>query len=298
MKSIVFQHPRIIGSHVSVLVLAPLGSRYHSSDAGAAIFGSREWTLVNPPLSGKAPSAIPRYLIGTGSFSFDAIPGSWQEFLDSIYGSVDMVLFYSGMGEQFYEMPRQNLELRKPEKYTYSFFEFQAIPHIPQKEEIQMANDNVTTAFNAVHSLLSAGWTAAAISTASGVNPITIGSIKNSKSKRVTNKVLSKLLDVKSKADQNLITPPPRKRKATAAVAAKPAPTPRAKPGPKPKAKPGPKSKAKPGPKSRTSAGGSIINTNYVPVNVAQLQAAIDSMIKNFSGAIADLEAIRKQLKV
>jgi hypothetical protein len=280
-----------------VLVVAPAGASCDPDDLGAALFGNAEWERVHPPLQNRELKHIPRYLVGAPSFTFEHIAGTWHEFLDSVYDSVNLVLFYSGLGEQYYEVPRDNLELRRPEHYTFSLFQFRKlIPH-SLKEDSDMADEKVTKVMDAVRSLLSAGWTASAISNASGVNPITIGNIKNGKAQRVTSGVYNKLMDVKNKADQSLIAPPARGRKP--AAAAKPAP--KAKPGPKPKAKPGPKPKGRPGRKpgvKSASPASSIINTNYVPVDVTQLQAAIDSMIKNFSGAIKDLEGIKKQLKI
>ena len=40
-----------------------------------------------------------------------------------------------------------------------------------------------------------------------------------------------------------------------------------------------------------------MINTDYVPVNISQLQGVIDRLIENFSAAIAELESIKKQIK-
>jgi len=161
-----------------------------------------------------------------------------------------------------------------------------------------MSEDKLELAVKHVHDMLDNGWTAAAISKESGVNQITLGNIKNRKAQRITDKVYQRIADLKAKVDAGKVTPPKRGRKASSKMVAK---TPAAaasgnKPGRKPLPRPGARG---PKPVSKAGAGDAsgMINTNYVPVDISQLQGVIDRLIDNFSGAIRELESIKKQLK-
>lgn len=158
-----------------------------------------------------------------------------------------------------------------------------------------MTQDKLELVTQHIAHLLEQGWTVAAISRESGVNQITLGNIKNKKPSRVTDKVYQRIADFRARVDQGGVTPPSRGRKpgkasAQAAVTAKPA----ARQG-MPAAAPAVKRKSA----GSTAAAqhGDIINTNYVPVNAAQLQGVIDRLIENFSAAISELESIRAQIK-
>ena len=161
-----------------------------------------------------------------------------------------------------------------------------------------MSEDKLELAVKHVHDMLDNGWTAAAISKQSGVNQITLGNIKNRKAQRITDKVYQRIADLKAKVDAGQVTPPKRGRKASSEMVAK---TPAAAASPKKTArKPVPRPGARgPKPTSRTRTGDAsgMINTNYVPVDISQLQGVIDRLIENFSGAIEELESIKKQLK-
>lgn len=161
-----------------------------------------------------------------------------------------------------------------------------------------MSEDKLELAVKHVHDMLAKGWTVTAISKNSGVNQITLGNIKNQKAQRITDKVYQRIADLKAKVDAGQVEPPKRGRKPASKMVAK---TPAAeasakKPGRKPVARPGARG---PKPAGRTSSRDAtgMINTNYVPVDISQLQGVIDRLIENFSGAINELENIKKQLK-
>lgn len=158
-----------------------------------------------------------------------------------------------------------------------------------------MAQDKLELVTQHIMHLLEQGWTVAAISRESGVNQITLGNIKNKKPSRVTDKVYQRIADFRARVDQGAMTPPARGRKAGSAAAQKSA---AAKPAARPSSpSPTPGVKQKSGRTGAAAQTGSIINTNYVPVNAAQLQGVIDRLIENFSAAIAELESIRGQIK-
>lgn len=162
-----------------------------------------------------------------------------------------------------------------------------------------MAQDKLELVTQHLTHLLEKGWTVAAISREAGVNQITLGNIKNHKPSRVTDKVYQRIADFRARVDQGAATPPSRGRKSaakttkpsTGAASTGAASTRTAAPSSSPRAKAG----------SAKAAGapgeGNIINTNYVPVNAAQLQGVIDRLIENFSSAISELESIRAQIR-
>ena len=161
-----------------------------------------------------------------------------------------------------------------------------------------MSEDKLELAVKHVHDLLDSGWTATAISKESGVNQITLGNIKNRKAQRITDKVYQRIADLKAKVDAGRVEPPKRRRKTTSKMVAK---TPAAAatektPGRKPVPRLGARGPKPAGRKGSQEASG-MINTNYVPVDISQLQGVIDRLIDNFSGAIEELESIKKQLK-
>jgi len=161
-----------------------------------------------------------------------------------------------------------------------------------------MTQDKLELVTQHIAHLLEQGWTVAAISRESGVNQITLGNIKNKKPSRVTDKVYQRIADFRARVDQGGVTPPSRGRKpgkasAQTAVTAKSAVRPAVSataPASAPRAKKG-------AAKTAAASEGDIINTNYVPVNAAQLQGVIDRLIENFSAAISELESIRAQIK-
>lgn len=164
-----------------------------------------------------------------------------------------------------------------------------------------MSDDKLALAIQHVHDMLDNGWTAAAISKASGVNQITLGNIKNRKATRITDKVYQRIAEMKAKVDAGQLEPPKRGRKSASKMVTKTpaAAASRSKSVEKPDEKPAPRPGArgpKPAPRAAKSSEG-MINTNYVPVDIRQLQGVIDRLIDNFSAAITELESIKKQLK-
>jgi hypothetical protein len=165
-----------------------------------------------------------------------------------------------------------------------------------------MSEDNLTLTSRYLKEMMEKGWTAAAIAKQSDVNQLTVGNIKNGKASRVTDRVFKKIASLKNRIDAGNAQPPRRGPKPGHGVpirssgAAADAKRKTAGSGAAPSAKPASPSTA------RTSGSGysfeSMINTNYVPVDIVRLQGMIDRLIDSFAGAIGELEQIKSQLKI
>ena len=148
-----------------------------------------------------------------------------------------------------------------------------------------MADDRVTAAVTMLNQLKETGWSMAAISKASGVNQITLGNIKNGKATRITDKVFQRIEGFKKQVDAGGAAP-------AKAAADAPKAAPKAAP-----AKAGKPRGPKPGAKKAAAAPASLINPNYVSVDLTQLQGMIDGLIVNFADAIERLKDVKKMLK-
>jgi hypothetical protein len=137
--------------------------------------------------------------------------------------------------------------------------------------------------------MLGAGWSASAISKESGVNQITLSNIKNNKASRLTDKVFDRLRDFKSKVDAGEIVKAPSKNASTPSAGVAPKKAKRTATKSR-KATAGNKADARP------AADSSLINTNYVPVDIVKLQTVIDGLIANFSDAIEEMKNIRRMI--
>ncbi|MBE0645250.1 MAG: helix-turn-helix transcriptional regulator [Bacteroidetes bacterium] len=163
-----------------------------------------------------------------------------------------------------------------------------------------MSEDRLALTIRSLEHMIARGWTAAAIAEQSGVNQLTVGNIKNGKASRITDKVFNKIAAFRLKVDAGTVLPPVRGRKpGRPAGAATAVPPIKGKTPQQGKSVPQPaQGKAKTPP--RRSDGLSIkgmISTDYVPVDIAQLQALIDGLIARFAGAIEELEQIKRQLQ-
>ncbi len=162
-----------------------------------------------------------------------------------------------------------------------------------------MSDDNLSLCITHLQEMMAQGWTAAAISRESGVNQITIGNIKNGKASRVTDKVYRKIADLKERVDGGKLSAGKPGRKAgSAAVAGNEGAT---RAAGRTAEQPG---RAKQPVKARQRAKNpdaldvqGMIRTDYVPVDIGQLQGLIDGLIARFAGAIEELEQIREQLR-
>ncbi len=158
-----------------------------------------------------------------------------------------------------------------------------------------MAQDKLELVTKHLSDLLDVGWTVAALSRESGVNQITLGNIKNRKATRVTDKVYQRIADCKARIDAGNVPLPGRGRKTTGKSAAGKHDAPASPSVSATADRPAPKAPAKKSSPAKHHDG--MINNDYVPVNVAQLQGVIDRLIENFAGAIAELESIKKQIR-
>lgn len=142
-----------------------------------------------------------------------------------------------------------------------------------------MAEDKVALAVQMLNNLLADGWSVAAIARGCDVNQITLNKIKHLKATRISEKVFDKIDEFRIKAAAGEVEKPIRGRAASGAGRRE--------------------SKAGPVKKSSTASqqSMSLINTNYVSVDITQLQSVIDRLIENFSDAITELQSLRGMLK-
>ncbi|MBN1447652.1 MAG: hypothetical protein JXA28_06955 [Bacteroidetes bacterium] len=316
-------------------MLSPPGFAFDLQALCSHLYGNGNWQLPEQPFADAALRTIPRALLSSRGFRFIAIDAEWEDFLHEVFETVDFVFFYHPETMKFHEVSEGNLLHQNPFSYAFTFLEIQStlppdtfaqkpveapqippsienadIPSLHTTSSIQslsqriapMSDDKLDLAIQHVHTLLENGWTATAISNASGINQMTLGKIKNESAKRITDKVYQRIADLKAKVDAGQVEPPTRGRKSaakkTSKAGAKVTSLPRAagKSDDTAVARPaarGPKPMGRPG-KQHYSG---IINTNYVPVDISQLQGVIDRLIANFSGAIDELESIKRELK-
>jgi transcriptional regulator with XRE-family HTH domain len=199
-----------------------------------------------------------------------------------------------------------------------------------------MNEDNLSLSLKYLRDMMAKGWSASAIAGQSGINQITVGNIKNGKASRVTDKVFQKIAELKKRIDAGEAEMPKRGRRPFAetvaaaskqvkaavppvktAPAAKPAVSARPAAPAKKSAPPAGAVQRGPAAGTATAAAGKspvgttpagrtasasvdlagMISTDYVPVDIIRLQGMIDRLIANFTGAVAELEQIRSQLK-
>jgi hypothetical protein len=162
-----------------------------------------------------------------------------------------------------------------------------------------MSEKTVKKAQMMVHDLLLLGFSGVKISDGAGVNQVTIGSIRNGKSQRISEKVFDRIWDfwsehappkeelekLRAEKSAKLKSPQPTKMQASTA------PTSPTASQPKPKRKYTKRVSTKP------VEAGSFISRQYVPVDLTVLRNTIDNLIAQFSEAVAELESIREQIK-
>ena len=103
--------------------------------------------------------------------------------------------------------------------------------------EDTMTEDKVAQTMNTLKILIEKGWTASAIAKESGINPLTIGNIKNGKSKGISDRVFSSIYGLRENFEAGKVEMPVRKRRGPS-VKGKKATTPSKKSTRKPKSKP------------------------------------------------------------
>jgi len=254
---------------IILFILSPPGITYDYADIGRSLFGKTEW---------RAEAILVPGLADRNGFRFSDIPVHWEDFLALSFRSADHALLYIPGKKSFHEVTKAHLLQQNPDMFSFSFYRFQ-INTPTTKANSDMATDKLAKATGVLNDLLAAGWSGAAVSKVSGINQVTIGSIKNGKSSRISDKVYSKIMALKD-------SPAPagtRARKAPTSAAEKTVAAPAKK-----------KSAAKKQPASPVS--GSMINPNYVPVDIVQLRGVVDSLIGQFESALEELQNIKKQI--
>jgi len=293
MKGIVFSSEPFFGSRIRLLILTAPGVTYPAEALGSHFYGNGKWQSVKEAFPDFSKDIVSPQLLREPGFRFTSVGVSWEQFLDETYDHVDFVLFYNAETRKFHEVSKGNLLHQNPLFYAYSFMEIEQNPPLTEtKRSDTMAQDKLKTTIDNIHGLISTGWTVAAISRGSNVNQITLANIRDEKASRISDKVYQRIADFKALVDAGKVQPPTRGRKGAGKAVKSPAQSVPAST----KAKPGPAKAAKPAAKTMQSGG--IINTNYVPVNITELQGVIDRLIANFSGAIAELESLKKQIKM
>lgn len=155
-----------------------------------------------------------------------------------------------------------------------------------------------------IRDLLRAGFSGKDISQGSGVNPNTIGSLRNGKSTRVTDKVFDRIWDYWSEhappKDDNRPpdeeeTPVAIKNKSISEAARKSLR--KAAEGTNGDAVA--KTKEAPAPRQRhpEASSGSFVSRQHVPVDISALTAVIRRLVSRFEDAKRELEEIRKEIQ-
>lgn len=284
MKGIRFSSDPVFDASVKMLIIAPAGARFEAATIGDHMYGTAKWRFAEPPLQHRAPRRVPRELIETPAFRYRALDIEWSVFLDDIFETMDFVFFFNFETRILHEVSHEALLEQNPDNYAFTFLEIESLQPQPVRSQT-MADDRVTAAVTMLNQLKEAGWSMAAISKASGVNQITLGNIKNGKATRITDKVFLRIEGFKKQVDAGGTAP--AKSAADAPKAA-----PKAAP-----AKTGKPRGPKPGAKKAAAAPASLINPNYVSVDLTQLQGMIDGLIVNFADAIERLKDVKKMLK-
>ncbi len=278
MKGIIFSGDPLFGDDVKLLVLSPAGVRYDAQQLGDHFYGSGTWDFVTPPMRRRAPRRVPQELLATPLFRFPSVGMEWSDFLEDIYDSVDFVLFLNHETGQLHEVSQASLTERRPENFAFTFFDISRKQHLNARRNI-MGDDKLGAAAGILAALMADGWSVAAIAKESGVNQITLGNIKNRKAGRITDKVFERIEAFRERAASGDVQKPSRGRSSAPAAAQT-------------------RKTAAPVKKAQVAQSSmSLINTDYVSVDITQLQSVIDRLIGNFSDAISELESIRGMLR-
>jgi hypothetical protein len=258
------------GNTLFLFVLSPPGVKYDHTDIGKNLYGKKGWSAESLLIPGLAKK---------NGFRFIDIPLLWHDFLALAFQSTDHALLFIPGKQSFHEVTKEHLLPQNPDMFSFSFYKFHCDTH-RQEEAPVMAIGKLAEATHVLQSLLASGWSGAAISKVSGINQVTIGSIKNEKSSRISDKVYAKIMALKDTKN------PAGTRTTKSTSVAAPMPAVKSE-----------KSK-KPGPKKKVAVptSGSFINPNYVPVDIVQLRGVIDSLIAQFDGALQELQHIKKQI--
>lgn len=285
MKGILFSGEPMFGDDIKILVISPPGVLFKAPELGDHFYGPGAWHFTDPPLRSRPPRGVPDELFSTPLFRFNAVGLEWDSFLAAVYDSMDFVLFMNPETSQLLEVSQSALAERHPDQYAFTFIDITRNP-LSTERVSPMAENTIENAVSMLTALLASGWNVAAISRETGINQITLGNIKNGKAGRVSDRVFGLLEDVHTRAIAGDLEKPSRGRGPAA--------------GSKKSAAPRTARTAAPAPvKGATAAPASVsslINPNYVSVDITQLQSVVDRLIENFSDAIAELQTIRSMI--
>jgi hypothetical protein len=285
MKGILFSGEPMFGDDIKILVISPPGFLFKAPVLGDHFYGHGDWHFTDPPLRSRAPAGVPADLLTTPLFRFNAVGMEWERFLHAVYDSMDFVLFMNTETGQLQEVSQSTLATRNPDHFAFTFIDITR-NHISSERTAPMPENNFATAAKFLSALLADGWSVAAISRETGVNQITLGNIKNGKAGRISDRVFGLIEGFHSRAMAGELTKPSRGRGPATATTKTVSP----------RAAKTPAVAAVKGAPLASAATTSLINPNYVSVDITQLQSVVDRLIENFSDAISELQSIRSML--
>lgn len=285
--SISFLREPDYGTSVVLFVLSPPGIKFDPKEIGKNLYGKLDFDVEAITVPG---------LAARSGFRFSEVPLHWPDFLELAFHHADRTLFFIPGKQRFQEIKKESLLQQNPDLYAFAFYRFTCEEYIPEKSEEKRetapaaaslqtrdASDataatpaqRMTSARKALDALLAAGWSANAVSKVSGLNPVTVGSIRNGKQDTVSERVHDMLLRLEADFTSGKVEKPERRTRGSAKAPATAA---------------GVRSTAAP----RTEAAAQ--ETRYVAVDAAKLEDLLDRLIITFSSAIEDLAKMRKML--
>lgn len=232
---------------VLLLILTPAGISFDPREIGKNLFGNSVWTHEPLSIEGLSPKAV---------FRYSDIGFHWTDFLDLAFRHVDHALFFVPHKKTFKEIVKTSLIHQNPDLYSFSFHKFSCttrkMPAPPEEipaavemrptdsslparvedtreedgnagEVLQAGkphppSEKLAEARSALQSLLATGWSANAVSKATGITAMTIGSIRNGKSTQVSTRVYDALMKMNADSSAGRIAPASRAHTATAAA--------------------------------------------------------------------------------
>jgi hypothetical protein len=302
---------------VLLFILTPAGISFDPKEIGKNLFGNSVWTHEPLSIDGLSPKP---------TFRYSDIGFHWTDFLDLAFGHVDHTLFFVPHKKTFKEIVKTSLVHQNPDLYSFSFHKFScatrkeparpeekpaavemqpAVSSFPMREvgtrdesikkgEVLPAgkshtpSEKLTEARSALQSLLATGWSANAVSKATGITAMTIGSIRNGKSAQVSTRVYDALMKMNADASAGRIAPASRATAATAVAS--------------------PVRTVTPGrahttvPKTFRASGEEpsekemLIREQLVAVDAVKFSALLDTLVSVFSEGMNDLREMRALL--
>lgn len=315
--SIQFLHDPEYRDAVLLLILTPAGISFDPKEIGKNLFGNSVWTHETLSIDGLSPKAI---------FRYSDIGFHWTDFLDLAFRHVDHTLFFVPHKKTFKEIVKENLVHQNPDLYSFSFHKFAcATRKVPARQEEKPAavemqptvsslpmreegtreegtkvdkvlpvgkshtpSEKLTEARSALHSLLATGWSANAVSKATGITAMTIGSIRNGKSAQVSTRVYDALM--KMHADASAGRTAPASRATAAAAVASPVHT--VTPGNAHTTVPKTVRTSEKDPAEKEL----LVREKLVAVDAMKFSALLDTLVSVFSDGMNDLREMRALL--